>query len=285
MRDQQISTLLIDEIMVPQGRELDPETVASMATSIEQLGLLTPIAVFADDEGYRVISGRHRLAAMRSIGKEQIEALVYYDLTDVQIRLSEIVENLHRAELSALQRAEQISEYTKLMWERRKEGGAQVGHHPSNVKGSSGRESGDSAAARDLGISRQAVQRSVTIANIDPAAKGAAKEAGFDDNQQALLKIGAAPKEQQAIIVTELVEKNRAKKARKKCSNSPVTKDVDETVKAIIHNFSVHDIHLIINRLSKAIVPLTDEEESTIVLCDDLEELDLDINLLSAPAL
>ena len=249
MRKTEINTLSLDQIVVSQGRKLDPDVVASMAESIKSMGLQNPINVLATGEGgYRIISGRHRLAAVRSLGRDQIEALVRYDLSDIEVRLAEIVENLHRAELTALQRSDQIVEYAKLVKERRKEGAAQVGQHLSNVKGASRREAGDSAAARDLGLSRQAIQRAEKIANISPEAKAAVKEAGLDDNQSALLDIAAAPKEQQQVVITELVDK----RARKR-SNPRSGKDVNATVQAILVKFGDAEVQAIITALSTAL--------------------------------
>ena len=49
-------------------------------------------------------------------------------------------------------------------------------------------ESGDRLASRELGISREKVRRAGKIAAIAPEAKAAARAAGLDDNQAALLK-------------------------------------------------------------------------------------------------
>jgi Rod binding domain-containing protein len=68
---------------------------------------------------------------------------------------------------------------------------AQVGQKlktESNPKGAGRSESGDSLAARTLGVTRQQVERSNAIAGISPEAKEAARAAGIDGNQSALLK-------------------------------------------------------------------------------------------------
>jgi hypothetical protein len=43
------------------------------------------------------------------------------------------------------------------------------------------------AAARELGVTRQEAQRAITIAAIEPEAREAARQAGLDDTQSALL--------------------------------------------------------------------------------------------------
>ena len=124
MHKREMSTLSIDQIVVSQGRELNTEVVASIASSIELVGLQNPISVIAHDDGnFRVISGRHRLAAVRLLGRDSIDAQIYRGLSDVEVRLAEIIENLHRAELTVIQRSEQISEYVELVKKRREQGG------------------------------------------------------------------------------------------------------------------------------------------------------------------
>jgi ParB family chromosome partitioning protein len=286
MREREIKSLSIEHIVVSHGREVDNEAVAKIAESIELIGLQNPITVFEDDNRVlRVISGRHRLAAARSLGMDRIDALIYRGLSDIELRLAEITENLHRAELTPLQRSEQITEYAKLAKERREQGPAQVGQHISNVKGASGREGGDSAAARDLGLTRQGLQRAGKIANIAPEAKAAAKKAGLDGNQSALLKVAAAPKEQQEKVVNELAHEKERKKRPASRSNVAgeqrldndadgqkyvkdenatrsgddidqprVGRNVQETVSAILRDFDASDVRLIIDALSKEIV-------------------------------
>ena len=59
-----------------------------------------------------------------------------------------------------------------------------------------GPRGGVRATARELGVTRQEAQRAIAIAiaiaSIEPEAREAAREAGLDDNQSALLRIAAA---------------------------------------------------------------------------------------------
>ena len=120
------------------------------------------------------------------------------DQTKQAVRLVTVSE----AELSALERAEQISEYADLAKKRRGAEGAQFGHPDSRYV-----QRGDSAAARDLGVTRQEVQRAATIAQIDPGAKAAAIEAGIADNQSALMKVA---KEKSPAAQLDSVKKQKA---------------------------------------------------------------------------
>ena len=190
MRDVTLS-VMVDDIIVGEGhRELDPSAVKKLAQSIKQIGLQHPVTVKRKLDKYLLIAGRHRLEACKKIGREHILANIV-TMTNDEARLWEIAENLDRAELTALERSEQIAEYAELAKEKRAaDKPAQVGQVSA---GGRGKEGGDSAASRDLGITRQEVQRAAAISSIAPEAKAAAVDAGFDDNQSKLLKIAREP--------------------------------------------------------------------------------------------
>ncbi|MDQ7830273.1 MAG: hypothetical protein RDU30_00945 [Desulfovibrionaceae bacterium] len=95
-------------------------------------------------------------------------------------RLWEISENLHRAELTAQERAKLVAEWTEL-----------VGEKPgqlAQVLGGRGNKDGVSEAARQLGLERTDVRRCMKIASLSPEAQSVAVETGQDNIQTALLE-------------------------------------------------------------------------------------------------
>ncbi len=68
----------IDEIYVPvKTREtLDATKVASLAESIMDKGLETPIQVRRDKERYVLVAGFHRLEALRALGETSVPAYI-----------------------------------------------------------------------------------------------------------------------------------------------------------------------------------------------------------------
>jgi sulfiredoxin len=68
----------VDTIYVPARMRstLDATKVDSLATSIAEKGLQTPIHVRADKERYVLVSGFHRLEAVRKLGEATIQALI-----------------------------------------------------------------------------------------------------------------------------------------------------------------------------------------------------------------
>jgi ParB/RepB/Spo0J family partition protein len=185
--------LWITDIVVPDARrEVDPAVVKRLADSIDGVGLRHPITVRKKGNQYILVAGRHRMEACKKLGREHVLSTIV-SMTNAEARMWEIAENLHRAELTVLERREQIAEWMKLK-------GAQVGQ----VSGGRGNKGGISAAAEQLGVTRQEAQRSVQIASITPEAKEAARDAGIDDNQSKLLEVAKEAPERQVARVRQL---------------------------------------------------------------------------------
>lgn len=90
------------------ARAVDPATIAGLAESIANVGLINPIRVRASGDGWEVIAGVHRLEACKSLGLVEIAADVVTD-DDLHAELAMIDENLCRAELTPSDRARQTA--------------------------------------------------------------------------------------------------------------------------------------------------------------------------------
>jgi ParB family chromosome partitioning protein len=83
-------------------RHFDPDALAELAASIAQHGLLQPVIVKREDDGYLIMAGERRYRAAQLAGLAVIPALVRDD-DPLEIA---IIENLQREDLSALEEAE-----------------------------------------------------------------------------------------------------------------------------------------------------------------------------------
>ena len=91
-------------------RPLDPAWVEALAILISRDGQKHPIEIYAKPGGgYGVIAGRHRLAAVRSLGLPTIEADLQ-SAGELARRAGEVAENLFRMGLSPLDRAAFVAE-------------------------------------------------------------------------------------------------------------------------------------------------------------------------------
>jgi ParB/RepB/Spo0J family partition protein len=175
-------SVFVDGVIVGSRlRRLNPEVVSVLAESIASIGLLQPISVYApDDSTVYLVTGNHRLEAAKKLGWDLIDAvLVTGDELDREMR--EITENLHRAELSALERSEQIARWAELT-------AAKVLQVATPTGGQQPKEKGIRKIARDLKIETTDVQRAVKVAGLSNKAKDAAREHKLDNNRSALLE-------------------------------------------------------------------------------------------------
>ncbi len=95
-----------------QPREhFDEETLASLAASIAEVGVVQPVIVRKALEGYEIIAGERRWRAAQRAGLRNVPALVR-DADDKGALEAAVVENVHRQDLNAL---EEAAAYRQLM--------------------------------------------------------------------------------------------------------------------------------------------------------------------------
>ncbi|MFO7588616.1 MAG: ParB/RepB/Spo0J family partition protein [Gemmatimonadota bacterium] len=85
-------------------RAFDDETLAELETSIRENGLLQPIVLRPAARGFELVAGERRFRALQRLGWETAPAIVR-ELSDEQMLLLALVENLQREELNAIEEA------------------------------------------------------------------------------------------------------------------------------------------------------------------------------------
>lgn len=112
MTTNTILNLPIADIQIPadRARNFDQNYAQALAALITAQGLFHPIRVRTTGDGYRLISGLHRLRAHEINGAATIPASVSNAATDEEARLEEVMENLGRGELIALDRCHHLYE-------------------------------------------------------------------------------------------------------------------------------------------------------------------------------
>ena len=96
-------------------RPVSPEKVADIQRSIAQQGLLQPIGVKSEGEGFMLVFGAHRLAAFQEAGTADILAMVFpAETSDEECFLAEIQENLARNDLTGVERKAFAAEVGRL---------------------------------------------------------------------------------------------------------------------------------------------------------------------------
>jgi ParB family chromosome partitioning protein len=84
----------------------DEETIASLAASIREVGILQPIVVRRSGDGrYELIAGERRLRAARAAGLATVP-VVQRDAGDEDLLREALIENIHREDLNPIEQAE-----------------------------------------------------------------------------------------------------------------------------------------------------------------------------------
>ena len=85
--------------------EVSLERLNELAESIRTVGLLEPIIVRPVDGGYEVVVGERRYRASQQAGLERVPAIVR-DYSDDEVVQLNLIENVHREDLSAVEKGE-----------------------------------------------------------------------------------------------------------------------------------------------------------------------------------
>ena len=88
----------------PRLRFSDNE-LEDMARSIRQQGIIQPLLVRKDNNGYELIAGERRLRAAKKAGLRQVPVIVK-TITDTDMLEMSIVENVQRSDLNPIEEAE-----------------------------------------------------------------------------------------------------------------------------------------------------------------------------------
>lgn len=114
-----LPTIPVDKIKIDEwnARTLDKEKgIEELAESILEYGLLQPIMVFKEDEGFKLIVGQRRWRAFKELKRrghsqfKDIPAIVLSKKPDEeQSRILSLSENIHRVELNRADIVEVVS--------------------------------------------------------------------------------------------------------------------------------------------------------------------------------
>jgi hypothetical protein len=96
----------LDQIRVPENvRALDPAHVDALAGSIALQGMLVPVVVRDDGDGFELVAGFHRIAAAQSLGLAEVPVVVRDAQTEDADRA---VENITRKQLNPYEEAKAV---------------------------------------------------------------------------------------------------------------------------------------------------------------------------------
>jgi ParB family chromosome partitioning protein len=83
---------------------MDPAALEELAHSIETQGIIQPIVVRKQNDGYEIIAGERRWRAAQKAGLTQVPVIVR-DLSDQAVLAIALIENIQRQDLNAIEEA------------------------------------------------------------------------------------------------------------------------------------------------------------------------------------
>ena len=248
-----IEIKLADIVVSGDHRSTSPSRVKELADSILEIGLLEPIGV---DESRALVYGRHRMEAMRLLGRSSIHAVVL-TLDGMKAEMATIDENILRVSLTEAQ-------YGKAL-KRRKE--LYEALHPETKRGAVNqhtkgkmlndklpfskigdawtadqeRKSFAADTAAKTGTSRRTVERSVALAEkLDDQAVDTLGEHPVANSKTELQKLAELPPSEQRDVAEKLASGEAVsvshavtgKPPRKKAKPKPKAKAAKEPSKS-----------------------------------------------------
>ena len=224
-----IKIVKISDIKIgSRNRQYKEDKARGLAKSIQEIGLLHPIVVSGDN---MLIAGLHRLKAAEMLGWDEIPASVI-EFSTLEKELSEIDENLIRAELTELEKADLLAR-AKEIYEIRHPETLKANIVKKNLKQFSGsteteiisvsskanynnelREISPNAFTDsiNLGLSSRSIRQSIQISNgITPEVKDIIKNTAIADSKTELLSLARVEPEMQREIINVI----GAKKAKR----------------------------------------------------------------------
>ena len=101
---------LIDTNPFQPRQDIESSDTESLAESLREHGLLQPVVVRQAGDRYQLVAGERRLRAARQAGWSEVPVLVI-EADDRRMAELAIVENLHRRDLNALEKAASFHRY------------------------------------------------------------------------------------------------------------------------------------------------------------------------------
>lgn len=98
------------EPMLNQPRKIfDKDKLQELAGSIKQHGIIQPILVIKNDNGYSIVAGERRWRAAKLVGLESVPVIIK-DYTDTKKKEVALIENIQREDLNIVEVAEALKE-------------------------------------------------------------------------------------------------------------------------------------------------------------------------------
>lgn len=182
-------------------RDSEDADMLGLAESIVKDGLIQPITVCGDN---RLVTGARRLFAHR-LNKETTIKAIWKPYDGVQAERAEIIENLERKQLTALEEAQQTLRLQELYLSEHPETKQNKAGGHGKHKSASDKMSFAEETARRFGKSRKTIERTIKLAkDLDAEVQEDLKGTPIEDKKSELTKLAKMPVRKQKAVVKKI---------------------------------------------------------------------------------
>ena len=112
----ELKEIPLENIFWPDPTDITEQQIKDMAASLETHGVIEPIVITPDENGkYRGVCGRLRYEGMKHLGRKTILARIHRFESELDIKMWQLAENLHRRQIPAMMRAKQLKDLYELL--------------------------------------------------------------------------------------------------------------------------------------------------------------------------
>jgi ParB family transcriptional regulator, chromosome partitioning protein len=192
----QVGVDSIDHNPLQPRKTFDEDEIASLSATIKSHGILQPLVVRQVGDRFQLIAGERRLRAAKAAGLDSVPVSVV-DFNDQQVLEAALVENIQRADLNPIEKAQGFKDYLARF---------QMTH--------------DQLAQR-LGLARPTITNLVNLLDLPPEVQEAVRVGQLSTGHAKLLK-GVEERERQVALCKEIIARGLSVHATETRIKGPV---------------------------------------------------------------
>jgi ParB family chromosome partitioning protein len=179
IQQTQVPLDLIQHNPYQPRKTFDPDELASLSASVKNHGILQPVVVRKVGDQYQLVAGERRLRAAQDAGLTSVPVRIV-DFNDQQVIEAALVENIQRADLNPIEKAQGFKDYLERF---------QLSHEQ---------------LAQRLGLARTTIANLVNLLDLEPEVQDGLRTNQITEGHAKLLK-GVKDRDRQLAVYRQIV--------------------------------------------------------------------------------
>jgi ParB family transcriptional regulator, chromosome partitioning protein len=197
VQQTQVPLDLIQHNPYQPRKTFDPDELASLSASVKNHGILQPVVVRKIGDQYQLVAGERRLRAAQEVGLATVPVRIV-DFNDQQVIEAALVENIQRADLNPIEKAQGFQDYLQRF---------KLSHEQ---------------LAQRLGLARTTIANLVNLLELEPEVQEGLRTNQITEGHAKLLK-GVKERSRQLAVFRQIVAQGLTLKA-----TEPLVREVRE---------------------------------------------------------